>query len=98
MGMKAGKKFKDGFCTVSDIPNAKGFNDIAQYCASKGMKISSSNVRGILVSAMRKIAVTISVANALNLSDDAIDQISRNPDFQHSVAILSAECRLEKNK
>lgn len=98
MGMKAGKKFKDGFCTVSDIPNSKGFNEIAQYCSSKGMKISPSNVRGILISAMRKIAVTVSVANSLNFSDETIDKISRNPDFQHSVAILSSECRLEKNK
>jgi len=54
-----GKKFDNGYCSVSSIPASKNYRQIAAICTADGMKIGPSNVRNVLLSAMKKIAAPL---------------------------------------
>ncbi len=91
MAMPKGKKFDNGYCSIADIPNAKNYRQISAACRDRGMKIGPSNVRNVLLSAMRKIAQPICISNSVNASEDEVMKIAKNPDFQLSVASLIKE-------
>ena len=53
MTMPKGKKFDNGYCSISGIPSAKNYRQISSICTEQGMKIGPSNVRNVLLSAMK---------------------------------------------
>jgi hypothetical protein len=89
--MPKGKKFTNGYCSISGIPSAKNYRQISSICGNNGMKIGPSNVRNVLLSAMKKIAKPVCDANSIVMSDDEIMAIAKNPHFQLSVASLLKE-------
>ena len=91
MTMPKGKKFDNGYCSISSIPNAKNYRQISDACTTSGMKIGPSNVRNVLLSAMKKIAGPICNANEMTMSDEQVMTIAKNPNFQMSVAALLHE-------
>lgn len=91
MTMPAGKKFSNGYCSISKIDNAKNYSQVSQACGKQGFKIGPSNVRNVLLSAMKKIVLPICETHNLKLSEEQITKIIKNPDFQLSVASLIAE-------
>ena len=95
MAMPKGKKFDNGYCSISTNPLAKNFRQISVTCAEEGMKIGPSNVRNVLLSAMKKIAIPICAVNAVHMSDEQLLEVARNPYFQTGVAALLDE---EKNR
>ena len=91
MAMPRGKKFDNGYCSVASIPNAKNYKQISVACKKRGIKIGPSNVRNVLLSAMRKIAEPICADRGMSMDDENISEIARNPHFQMSVATLIKE-------
>ena len=91
MAMPKGKKFTNGYCSVSSIPNAKNYRQISNACKQRGMKIGPSNVRNVLLSAMCKIAAPICEDRGLSADSSDILEIAKNPHFQLSVASLIKE-------
>jgi len=91
MTMPKGKKFANGYCSIAGIPSAKNYRQISSICTSEGMKIGPSNVRNVLLSAMKKIAKPVCEANSIVMSDEEIMIIAKNPNFQLSVASLLEE-------
>ena len=91
MAMPKGKKFTNGYCSVSRIPNAKNYRQISIACAQRGIKIGPSNVRNVLLSAMCKIAAPLCQDRGLSTSGDDVLEIAKNPHFQQSVASLIKE-------
>ena len=91
MTMPLGKKFANGYCSVAGIPSAKNYKEISAICSKKGMKIGPSNVRNVLLSAMKKIVVPICEKNSLKVNDEEIFEIIKNPHFQLSVAKIISE-------
>ena len=53
MSMPKGKKFDNGYCSVANIPNSKNYRQISLACKQRGIKIGPSNVRNVLLSAMK---------------------------------------------
>lgn len=92
MGMPKGKTFDDGYCSVSKITGSKNYRQISDECGKLGMKIGPSNVRNVLLSAMRKIAKPISEEYGVETKEANITKIAKNPEFQLSVATLIKEC------
>tara|TARA_R110001583_G_scaffold123281_2_gene274725 strand:+ start:633 stop:914 length:282 start_codon:yes stop_codon:yes gene_type:complete len=91
MSMPKGKKFENGYCSISSIPDAKNYKQISVACGKRGIKIGPSNARNVLLTAMRKIAKPICEDNNKISSEDEIMAIAKNPDFQLSVAELIKE-------
>lgn len=91
MTMPRGKKFSNGYCSVAGIPAAKNYKEISAICSKRGMKIGPSNVRNVLLSAMRKIVDPICEKNSLKLDDNDLFEIIKNPHFQLSVAKIISE-------
>ena len=91
MVMPKGKKFENGYSSVSSIPSSKNYRQIAATCTENGMKIGPSNVRNVLLSAMKKIARPLCEANSIRMSDEQLMDIARNPHFQMGVAALIDE-------
>ncbi len=95
MTMPKGKKFDNGYCSISAIPSAKNYRQISAICSDKGMKIGPANVRNVLLSAMKKIARPICEANSVSVTDEQLMMIAKNPHFQMGVASMIDE---EKDK
>jgi len=91
MVMPKGKKFKNGYSSVSSIPSSKNYRQISAACTENGMKIGPSNVRNVLLSAMKKIAGPLCEAHSIQVNDDQLMEIARNPHFQMSIATLINE-------
>ena len=91
MSMPKGKKFNNGYCSVTAFPSSKNYRQISKICTEQGMKIGPSNVRNVLLSAMKKLVKPICEANAICISDNQIMEIARNPHFQMSVATIIRE-------
>lgn len=91
MTMPLGKKFVNGYCSVAGIPSAKNYKEISAICSKRGMKIGPSNVRNVLLSAMRKIVDPICEKNSLKFDEDTLFEIIKNPHFQLSVAHIISE-------
>ena len=91
MAMPKGKKFDSGYCSVANIPNAKNYRQISAACKAKGIKIGPSNVRNVLLSAMKKIATPICIDNGMEPTEDRVMEIVKNPRFQLGVASLLEE-------
>jgi len=91
MTMPKGKKFDNGYCSITSIPSAKNYRQISAICTNNGLKIGPSNVRNVLLSAMKKIAKPLCEANAVSLNDEQLMEIAKNPHFQLSVASLIDE-------
>ena len=91
MSMPKGKKFDNGYCSISSIPNEKNYKQISVACGEKGIKIGPSNARNVLLNAMKKIAKPICEDNNRQSSEDEIMKIAKSPDFQMSVAELIKE-------
>jgi len=91
MTMPKGKKFDNGYCSIAGIPSAKNYRQISSICTEKGMKIGPSNVRNVLLSAMKKIARPVCEANSIEIDEADIIKIAKNPHFQLSVASLLKE-------
>ena len=95
MPMPKGKKFDNGYCSVAGVDAGKNYRQIAQACTADGHKIGPSNVRNVLLSAMKKIARPLCEANSIRMTDDQLMDIARNPHFQMGVAAMIDE---EKRK
>jgi len=91
MAMPKGKKFDNGYCSVAAIPSSKNYRQIAAVVTASGHKIGPSNVRNVLLSAMKKIARPLCEANSIRISDEQLMDIARNPHFQMGVAALIDE-------
>lgn len=91
MAMPKGTKFTNGYCSVSNIPNAKNYRQISVACKQRGIKIGPSNVRNVLLSAMCKIAAPICEDRGLSADSGEVFEIAKNPHFQLSVASLIKE-------
>jgi len=91
MTMPKGKKFDNGYCSISGIEAAKNFRQIAVACTEAGIKIGPSNARNVLLSAMKKIAKPVCDNNMICISDEQLMEIARNPHFQLGVASLLNE-------
>jgi hypothetical protein len=91
MAMPKGKKFDNGYCSISDVPNAKNYRQISAECKKYGMKICPSNVRNVLLSAMHKIAKPICEERGMSTREEDVMRIAKNPHFQMSVASLIKE-------
>ena len=91
MAMPKGKKFTNGYCSVSSIPNSKNYRQISVACKERGIKIGPSNVRNVLLSAMCKIAEPLCEDRGLSTDGEYVLEIAKNPHFQLSVASLIKE-------
>lgn len=91
MAMPRGKKFDNGYCSVAAVPTAKNYRQISAACTAAGQKIGPSNVRNVLLSAMKKIAKPLCDANSIRISDEQLMDIAKNPHFQMSIATLLDE-------
>lgn len=91
MAMPKGKKFVNGYTSVSTIDGSQNYRQISLACKKQGIKIGPSNVRNVLLSAMSKIARPLCEANSVASNDQEILDLARNPQFQMSVAELLRE-------
>ena len=91
MSMPKGKKFDNGYCSISKISGAKNYRQISTECKNSGIKIGPSNVRNVLLSALSKIAKPICEERGIETSNENIMKIAKNPRFQLSVAALITE-------
>ena len=91
MAMPAGKRFENGYATISGVPNAKNYRQISSACKSAGIKIGQSSARGIFLSAMKKIAKPLCESNGMESQEDLLWEIANNPNFQIIIAELLKE-------
>lgn len=88
MSMPRGAKIKGGYATISDDPMCMNFRTISEIMTHCGHKMNHASVRNYLLRGMRKFAVVLSSHYGLELNEQEIDVLARNPVFQESVRSL----------
>lgn len=86
MPMPKGHKVKGGYFTVSSIQGAEDYKMIAKRCSELGYKMQHSTARNVFLSAMGKIAYSVQKSLGNNPSEKELFEISKNSNFQSSVA------------
>jgi len=91
--MPKGFKTKNGYATAVDR-GGLNYRQIAEKMNAAGIKMNHSTARNVFLSALKKIATPI--CETLSVDQDP-DDLSRNPDFQSSIAQIVADIYSEQD-
>ena len=85
MAMPKGFKSNNGYATSADL-GGKSYHDIAEAMTEMGFKMNHSTARNVCVDGLKKIARHVSVIQGLNVSEEEITRIAKDPRFQAGIS------------
>lgn len=99
MALRRGTHVDRGYATVADDEGVN-YREIADTMTELGFSMNHSSARNYVLRVMRKFAQSYTDAMNLHLDDAQIDEIAKDPGFQHGVADLLqiVECRRRDRK
>jgi hypothetical protein len=88
MALRRGTRVDRGYATVAEDEGVN-YREIADTMSELGFSMNHSSARNYVLRVMRKFAKAFVKEFQLDAADDArIDEIAKNPGFQHGVADL----------
>ena len=90
MAMPKGFKSNNGYATIGDL-GGKSYHDIADTMCARGFKMNHSTARNVCVNGLKKIALAAAKLQGLQISDDDIIRIAKDPRFQKGISDIIRE-------
>jgi hypothetical protein len=87
MALRKGTHVERGYATVAEDEGVN-YREIAETMSDMGHGMNHSSARNYVLRVMRKFAKAIVREWKLEFSDERIDEIAKDPGFQHGVADL----------
>lgn len=91
MSMPKGHKSDNGYATIVDYPDAKGYREIAEEMTSLGFKMNHSTARNIFLSSMKKIVSDVCKVHKKDVTEKDIYKIAADPRFQSGIYDILCE-------
>lgn len=88
------KKEKSQYATVTE--DGTNYREIADMMTTIGYKMNHSSARNYVLRVMKKFAHAITKNWNIDLSDDRLDQIIKDPQFQEGISDILQE--IEANR
>ena len=85
MALRKGTRVDRGYATVAEDEGVN-YREIADTMSDMGFLMNHSSARNYVLRVMRKFVVAFVEKWDLDLDDDKIDEIAKNPNFQHAIA------------
>ena len=85
MALHKGTRVDRGYATVAEDEGVN-YREIADTMSDMGFLMNHSSARNYVLRVMRKFVVAFVEKWDLDLDDDKIDEIAKNPNFQHAIA------------
>lgn len=99
--IKTGSKFSSGYATVTD-DDGVNYRTIAETMTELGFKMNHSSARNYVLRVMKKFATAIVPFLGKNSSEEEIERIVKDPNFQQGIAdilhVIESERRLSDNR
>jgi hypothetical protein len=87
MSLNKGAHVDRGYATVADEEGVN-YREIAEMMTGLGFSMNHSSARNYVLRVMRKFAAALGVAWGQELDEKRIDEIAKDPSFQHGIADL----------
>jgi hypothetical protein len=87
MALKRGCKVDRGYATVAE-DEGDNYREIADMMTEMGHSMNHSSARNYVLRVMRKFVKAFATEWKLDIDDQKIDEVAKNPRFQHGVADL----------
>ena len=87
MALRRGTRVDRGYATVAEDEGVN-YREIADTMTELGFSMNHSSARNYVLRVMRKFAEAFTETLDLDYDDRRIDEISKDPIFQHGVAEL----------
>ena len=87
MALRRGTRVDRGYATVAEDEGVN-YREIADTMTELGFEMNHSSARNYVLRVMRKFATSFTEAMGEDFDEKRIDEIAKNPNFQHGVADL----------
>ena len=87
MALRRGTRVDRGYATVAEDEGVN-YREIADTMTELGFNMNHSSARNYVLRVMRKFAAAFAEEWDLELTETKIDEVAKNPSFQHGVADL----------
>lgn len=87
MALRKGTHVERGYATVAD-DEGDNYREIADMMVELGFNMNHSSARNYVLRVMRKFATAFVKAWDIEADEARIDEIAKNPNFQHGIADL----------
>lgn len=87
MALKQGARVDRGYATVADDEGVN-YREIAELMTELGFGMNHSSARNYVLRVMRKFVAALGEAWGHQLDEKRIDEIAKDPNFQHAMADL----------
>lgn len=85
MALRSGSRIDRGYATVAGDEGVN-YREIAETMTELGYEMNHSSARNFVLRVMRKFALSIATAWNVELDDEKVDEISKNPAFQAAIS------------
>ena len=87
MALRRGTRVDRGYATVADDEGVN-YREIAETLTLMGYSMNHSSARNYVLRVMRKFAEAYMKEMMMDFDEKKIDEIAKNPNFQHGIADL----------
>ena len=87
MALRRGTRVDRGYATVAEDEGVN-YREIADTMTELGFNMNHSSARNYVLRTMRKFVVAFADQWSIELTEEKIDEIAKNPNFQHGIADL----------
>ena len=87
MALKQGARVDRGYATVAEEEGVN-YREIAEVMTELGFSMNHSSARNYVLRVMRKFVAALGEAWGQELDEQRIDEIAKDPSFQHGIAEL----------
>ena len=87
MALKQGARVDRGYATVAEDEGVN-YREIAELMTELGYGMNHSSARNYVLRVMRKLVSALAEAWGQELDERRIDEIAKDPNFQHAMADL----------
>jgi hypothetical protein len=87
MALRRGTRVDRGYATVAEDEGVN-YREIADTMSEIGFSMNHSSARNYVLRVMRKFAKAFVTSWGIEADEQRIDEIAKNPSFQHGVADL----------
>jgi len=87
MALRRGTRVDRGYATVAEDEGVN-YREIADTMTELGFEMNHSSARNYVLRVMRKFAKAFTEDMSIDLDEKRIDEIAKDPGFQHGVADL----------
>lgn len=95
MSLRRGTTVDRGYATVAEDEGVN-YREIADTMTELGFNMNHSSARNYVLRVMRKFAIAYAQQWGIQLTETKIDEIAKNPNFQHGVADLLHVVEVER--